>query len=158
MILGDNYLISSKDVLPQGWNCWPKSCKFRLCPFSKIQFFSTWSPTSSLGIADASAFFHANERKLPLHCINGLFFPHTKDFLTNRKNKKRCWHKSWRCWYCVHQSCKNKEASEAEKPKEASMQKQNSISSSKTDVPSKRLRLNKDWKAPKLAYLFFDPH
>ena len=46
---------------------------------------------------------------------------------------------------------KRNKASEVEKPKEASSQKQNLISS-KTDVPYKRLKLNKEGKALKVAY------
>ena len=49
------------------------------------------------------------------------------------------------------EAAKTKEGLGAEKPKEAFPQKQNLISS-ETDVPSKRFKLNKDWKARKLVY------
>ena len=64
---------------------------------------------------------------------------HRRKWLLNRRNKKSCWHTAWRSCNNVHPgigdvgSCKIKRSlrcwESSEKPKEASLQKQNFISS-----------------------------
>ena len=80
-----------KSILCRGWSCWSTSCKFRFCPYSKIQSISMWLPTWN---CRRTRILPRTRRKCTPTLHQWFRFSRAKDFLVrkwlmNRTNKKR---------------------------------------------------------------------